>query len=205
MFEIANLSQTYANGTLALDDVSLSIPRGMFGLLGPNGAGKSTLMRTVATLQEPTAGTHPASATSTCSPNPSSCAARSATCRRTSASIRGSRAYDMLDHFARAQGHRRRRRAQERGRGPAAQINLWDVRKQGARRLLGRHAPALRHRPGADRQSRADHRRRADRRPRSRRSATASSTCWPRSARMSWSSCRPTSSTTSPTSARAWR
>jgi len=29
----------------------------MFGLLGPNGAGKSTLMRTVATLQQPTAGT----------------------------------------------------------------------------------------------------------------------------------------------------
>jgi ABC-type multidrug transport system ATPase subunit len=57
MLEIANLSHTYANGTVALDDVSLSIPRGMFGLLGPNGAGKSTLMRTVATLQAPTAGT----------------------------------------------------------------------------------------------------------------------------------------------------
>jgi len=57
MLEIANLSHTYANGTVALDNVSLSIPRGMFGLLGPNGAGKSTLMRTVATLQEPTAGT----------------------------------------------------------------------------------------------------------------------------------------------------
>ena len=57
MLEIANLSHTYANGTVALDNVNLSIPRGMFGLLGPNGAGKSTLMRTVATLQEPTAGT----------------------------------------------------------------------------------------------------------------------------------------------------
>ena len=56
MLEIANLSHTYANGTVALNDVSLSIPRGMFGLLGPNGAGKSTLMRTVATLQAPTAG-----------------------------------------------------------------------------------------------------------------------------------------------------
>ena len=56
MLEIANLSHTYANGTVALDDVTLSIPRGMFGLLGPNGAGKSTLMRTVATLQEPTSG-----------------------------------------------------------------------------------------------------------------------------------------------------
>ena len=56
MLEIADLSHTYANGTVALADVNLSIPRGMFGLLGPNGAGKSTLMRTVATLQEPTAG-----------------------------------------------------------------------------------------------------------------------------------------------------
>ena len=57
MLEIAHLSHTYANGTVALDEVSLSIPRGMYGLLGPNGAGKSTLMRTVATLQQPTAGT----------------------------------------------------------------------------------------------------------------------------------------------------
>ena len=56
MLEITNLSHIYANGTVALDDVNLSIPRGMFGLLGPNGAGTSTLMRTVATLQEPTSG-----------------------------------------------------------------------------------------------------------------------------------------------------
>ena len=56
MLEITNLSHVYGNGTRALDDVSLSIPRGMYGLLGPNGAGKSTLMRTVATLQQPTSG-----------------------------------------------------------------------------------------------------------------------------------------------------
>ena len=53
---IERLSKTYANGTTALRDVSLTIPRGMFGLLGPNGAGKSTLMRTIATLQEPDSG-----------------------------------------------------------------------------------------------------------------------------------------------------
>jgi len=54
---IANLSKTYPNGVKALDDVTLTIPHGMYGLLGPNGAGKSTLMRTIATLQEPDGGT----------------------------------------------------------------------------------------------------------------------------------------------------
>lgn len=49
---IKNLSKTYTNGVKALQNVSLDIPKGMFGLLGPNGAGKSTLMRTIATLQE---------------------------------------------------------------------------------------------------------------------------------------------------------
>lgn len=56
MLEISGVSHVYANGTRALDNVSLSIPRGMYGLLGPNGAGKSTLMRTIATLQTPTEG-----------------------------------------------------------------------------------------------------------------------------------------------------
>jgi ABC-type multidrug transport system ATPase subunit len=54
--QIRNLSKSYANGVRALDNISLTIPRGMFGLLGPNGAGKSTLMRTIATLQEPDEG-----------------------------------------------------------------------------------------------------------------------------------------------------
>ncbi len=56
MLEITGVSHVYANGTRALDNVTLSIPRGMYGLLGPNGAGKSTLMRTIATLQTPTDG-----------------------------------------------------------------------------------------------------------------------------------------------------
>jgi ABC-type multidrug transport system ATPase subunit len=56
MLELSDVSHVYPNGIRALDHVTLSIPRGMFGLLGPNGAGKSTLMRTVATLQTPTEG-----------------------------------------------------------------------------------------------------------------------------------------------------
>jgi len=53
---IENVSKTYSNGVRALDGVSLTIPTGMFGLVGPNGSGKTTLMRTIATLQEPDAG-----------------------------------------------------------------------------------------------------------------------------------------------------
>ena len=52
---IRNISKCYGP-VAALTDVSLEIPRGLFGLLGPNGAGKSTLMRTIATLQSPDAG-----------------------------------------------------------------------------------------------------------------------------------------------------
>ena len=53
---IEGLSKRYPGGVQALDDVSLTIPAGLFGLLGPNGAGKSTLMRTLATLQEADSG-----------------------------------------------------------------------------------------------------------------------------------------------------
>ena len=56
MLILRDVSHVYANGTRALDNLTLSIPRGMYGLLGPNGAGKSTLMRTIATLQTPTTG-----------------------------------------------------------------------------------------------------------------------------------------------------
>lgn len=51
-----NISKTYPNGTIALDNVTIRLEKGMFGLLGPNGAGKSSLMRTIATLQKPDKG-----------------------------------------------------------------------------------------------------------------------------------------------------
>jgi len=54
--QIRKLAKTYSNGVQALKDITLTIPQGMYGLLGPNGAGKSTLMRTIATLQDPDAG-----------------------------------------------------------------------------------------------------------------------------------------------------
>src|SRR5256714_109641 len=45
------------NGTTAVDDLDLDIPRGeIYGFLGPNGAGKSTTVRVLCTLLTPTAG-----------------------------------------------------------------------------------------------------------------------------------------------------
>jgi ABC-2 type transport system ATP-binding protein len=53
---ITGLSKTYPNGVRALKNLSLSVGSSMFGLHGPTGAGKSSLMRTIATLQDPDAG-----------------------------------------------------------------------------------------------------------------------------------------------------
>lgn len=55
--KIQNVIKQYPNGVKALNNINLTIERGMFGMLGPNGAGKSSLMRTIATLQEPDSGT----------------------------------------------------------------------------------------------------------------------------------------------------
>lgn len=54
---IHNLNKVYRVGVHTLNDVDLTIPRGMFGLLGPNGAGKTTLMRILAGILRPTSGT----------------------------------------------------------------------------------------------------------------------------------------------------
>ena len=48
---VDRLDKTYADGTRALDSLTLRIPAGcFFGLLGPNGAGKTTLIGAVAGL-----------------------------------------------------------------------------------------------------------------------------------------------------------
>ena len=49
------LSRRYG-ATRALDDVDLTLERGITGLLGPNGAGKTTLLSILATVGEPDAG-----------------------------------------------------------------------------------------------------------------------------------------------------
>ncbi|MFC0049692.1 ATP-binding cassette domain-containing protein [Rheinheimera tilapiae] len=57
MLQIQQLSKTYADGTQALRQLTLTADRGLFGLLGPNGVGKSSLLRTIATLQSADSGT----------------------------------------------------------------------------------------------------------------------------------------------------
>ena len=56
VLSIKNLTKTYPNGVKAINGIDLEIKNGMFGLLGANGAGKSSLMRTIASLQAPSAG-----------------------------------------------------------------------------------------------------------------------------------------------------
>lgn len=55
MLEIQNVSVRYGRKNV-LDDINLSLPKGVYGLLGPNGAGKTTLMRCIAGIITPMTG-----------------------------------------------------------------------------------------------------------------------------------------------------
>lgn len=57
MIEILNLTKVFRDGTVALNNVSLTINDGEFvSVIGLSGAGKSTLMRCINRLVEPTSG-----------------------------------------------------------------------------------------------------------------------------------------------------
>jgi ABC-2 type transport system ATP-binding protein len=54
---ISNLRKVYSRGTVAVEDISLTVPEGeFFGFLGPNGAGKSTTIHCITGIAEPTSG-----------------------------------------------------------------------------------------------------------------------------------------------------
>jgi ABC-2 type transport system ATP-binding protein len=56
--EISHLRKVYRSGTVAVEDVSLTIQEGdFFGFLGPNGAGKSTTIHCITGISNPTSGT----------------------------------------------------------------------------------------------------------------------------------------------------
>ena len=129
MLKLEAVTHVYSNGTRALDDVTLAVPTGMFGLLGPNGAGKSTLMRTVATLQTPTAGR--------ISFADIDVVAEPERLRRTLGYLPQDfgvyprvSAYDMLDHMAVLKGVASAGERRDTVETLLQQTNLWSVRKK---------------------------------------------------------------------------
>lgn len=55
IIELKNIAFRYGKNQ-ALDNISLSIPGGVFGVLGPNGAGKTTLMKILLGFLKPSSG-----------------------------------------------------------------------------------------------------------------------------------------------------
>ncbi|MGH9888631.1 MAG: ABC transporter ATP-binding protein [bacterium] len=129
MLAIAGLSHSYDNRTRALDEVTLEIPRGMFGLLGPNGAGKSTLMRCVATLQIPTAGSIAFDGIDVLA-EPERLRAVLGYLPQDFGVYPRVSAYDMLDHLAVLKGVTGRGERRETVEALLQQANLWEVRKK---------------------------------------------------------------------------
>lgn len=127
MLSIRNLTKTYANGVMALRDVSLDIPTGMFGLLGPNGAGKSTLMRTIATLQDPDSGSIHLGNIDVLADKPA--ARRQLGYLPQEFGVYPKEpAITMLDHFATLKGIVNAKERRETVEALLRQVNLWDVR-----------------------------------------------------------------------------
>lgn len=56
MLEIIQVVKKFGKTFTAVDELSLSLSRGVVGLIGHNGAGKTTLMQMIATLTKPTSG-----------------------------------------------------------------------------------------------------------------------------------------------------
>jgi ABC-2 type transport system ATP-binding protein len=159
---IDHLAKTYPNGVHALRDVTLTIPRGMFGLLGPNGAGKSTLMRTLATLQEPDTGSVELRGIGSPDGRNDSGSGQgpsdSMDVLREKDRVRRTLGYlpqefgvypsvsaeRLLDHFAVLEGFTDRTVRQRVVEALLRQTNLWDVRKQ----KLGGYSGGMRQRFG---------------------------------------------------------
>jgi ABC-type multidrug transport system ATPase subunit len=129
MLELKNLSKTYPNGVQALNDVSLSIPTGMYGLLGPNGAGKSTLMRTIATLQQPDTGSIILDGLDVLS-SPAELRQQLGYLPQDFGVYPRISAADMMDHMAVLKGFSNRKERREIVDNLLQQTNLYDVRKK---------------------------------------------------------------------------
>ncbi len=126
---IQNLSKKYSNGVQALNDISLTIPAGMFGLLGPNGAGKSTLMRTLATLQDADSGTARIDALDI-KTNKTEVRRMLGYLPQDFGLYPKVTAYNLLDHFAILKGLDNRKQRKEVVEGLLHQTNLFNVKNK---------------------------------------------------------------------------
>ncbi len=140
---INKLFKTYANGVVALDDVSLEIPTGLFGLLGPNGAGKSTLMRTIATLQEADSGEITFEGIDVLKQK-NEVKKLLGYLPQTFGFYPKDTGYDLLDHFTLLKGVKERREREAKVEELLKRVNLWNERKQ----KLGTYSNGMRQRFG---------------------------------------------------------
>lgn len=129
VLRIQNVSKSYSNGVKALQNISLTIPPGMYGLLGPNGAGKSSLMRTLATLQEPDEGT--------ISFGHLDVLTQKEEVQQTLGYLPQdfglhpkAKAEELLNYFAVLKGIKEKKARREVVEALLRQTNLWDVRRQ---------------------------------------------------------------------------
>jgi ABC-type multidrug transport system ATPase subunit len=140
---IRNVSKTYGNGVQALNNITLDIPKGMYGLLGPNGAGKSTLMRILATLQDPDSGSIQLDNLNVLNQKDE--------VRKTLGYLPQEfgvypkvSAEKLLDHFAILKGITKKGERKDVVEALLRQTNLWDVRRQ----KLGGYSGGMRQRFG---------------------------------------------------------
>jgi ABC-2 type transport system ATP-binding protein len=56
LLQVNNITKTYCESIVALQNVSCSFDEGFVGVIGPNAAGKTTLLKLMAGVEEPTAG-----------------------------------------------------------------------------------------------------------------------------------------------------
>jgi ABC-type multidrug transport system ATPase subunit len=129
MLSLIGVTHIYPNGTKALDDATLEIPKGMFGLLGPNGAGKSTLMRCIATLQTPSAGSIRFDHIDVVR-DPEKLRATLGYLPQDFGVYPRVSAWDLLDHLAVLKGITRASDRKDTLETLLNQVNLWDVRKK---------------------------------------------------------------------------
>ena len=136
MLTISQCSKTYGNGVRALQNVNLTIGKGMFGLLGPNGAGKSSLMRTIATLQDADEGTITFNGVDVLQ-NPEELRGRLGYLPQEFGVYPRISALKLLDHMAVLKGILDKKDRHDMVHGLLQQVNLYDVRKKAVHTFSG--------------------------------------------------------------------